>query len=109
MLWALGLPRGRLVPCLLMGKSNKPIPDMKSKLTHWFLPALAPFCGAVLFTACDVDQTEEGEMPEVSVEGGNMPEYDVDGPKVETGTKEIEVPTIEDVELPDDDDEAVEP
>lgn len=80
---------------------------MKSKLTHWFLPALAPFLGAVLFTSCDVDQTEEGEMPEVSVEGGNMPEYDVDGPEVTTGTKEIEVPTV-DIDLPDDDDEEVE-
>ncbi|MGB5777453.1 hypothetical protein [Allopontixanthobacter sediminis] len=47
--------------------------------------------------ACDVDQTEEGEMPEVNVEGGNMPEYDVDTADVEVGTEErtVEVPTID--------------
>ncbi len=53
--------------------------------------------------ACDVDQTEEGEMPEVSVEGGNMPEFDVETADVDIGTEEttVEVPTL-DVEMPDD-------
>lgn len=37
--------------------------------------------------ACTVEQTEEGEMPEVNVEGGNMPEYDVDTANVEVGTE----------------------
>lgn len=60
--------------------------------------------------ACDVDQTQEGELPDVdvNVEGGEMPEYDVDGPEVEVGTQEdtviVETPTI-DVDLPDDDEE----
>lgn len=54
-------------------------------------------------SACDIDQTEEGEMPEVEVEGGNMPEYDVDGPEVEVGSKEVEVPTI-DIDVPDEED-----
>jgi hypothetical protein len=47
-------------------------------------------------SACDVEQTEEGEMPEVSVEGGNMPEYDVDVPEVVVGTEErtIDVPVV---------------
>lgn len=51
--------------------------------------------------ACDVEQTEEGEMPEV--EGGNMPEYDVETPEVEVGTEEetVEVPTV-DVDPADD-------
>lgn len=59
--------------------------------------------------ACDIDQTEEGEMPDVdvSVEDGNMPEYDVDGPEVEVGTQQdtviVETPTV-DVDLPEDDD-----
>lgn len=45
--------------------------------------------------ACDVDQTEEGEMPEV--EGGNLPEYDVEPVDVEVGTEErtVEVPTVD--------------
>ncbi|MCL6250356.1 hypothetical protein M3P36_04740 [Altererythrobacter sp. KTW20L] len=47
-------------------------------------------------SACDVEQTEEGEMPEVSVEGGNLPEYNVDVPEVVVGTEErtIDVPVI---------------
>ncbi len=58
---------------------------------------------AFALSACDVDQTEEGEMPEVDVEGGNMPEYDVSGPEVEVGTEEttVEVPTV-DIESADD-------
>ena len=46
---------------------------------------------------CDVDQTEEGELPEVEVEGGNMPEYDVEAPDVEVGTEEVtvDVPTVD--------------
>ena len=28
--------------------------------------------------ACDVDQTQEGDLPDVDVEGGQVPEYDVD-------------------------------
>ncbi|SFS21229.1 hypothetical protein [Yoonia litorea] len=47
----------------------------------------------------DVDQTEEGSLPEVdlSVEGGNMPEFDAEVGDIETGTEEVtmEVPTIE--------------
>ncbi len=67
------------------------------KLISATLTAAAAF-GLV---ACDVDQTEEGEMPEVNVEEGNMPEFDVEGPEVETGTTTVEVPTV-DVDGPDD-------
>jgi len=55
-------------------------------------------CGIAIMglAACDVEQTEEGEMPEVSVEGGNLPEYNVDVPEVVVGTEErtIDVPII---------------
>jgi hypothetical protein len=54
---------------------------------------------------CDVEQTEEGEMPDVNVTGmpevnatgGNLPEYDVDAPDVDVKTEErtVEVPTID--------------
>ncbi|HEU4704970.1 MAG TPA: hypothetical protein VFS45_04610 [Sphingomicrobium sp.] len=58
------------------------------------------------FAACDVDQTKEGEMPDVDVNasGGQLPEYNVEGPTVNVGTenKTVEVPTV-DVEPAKDD------
>ena len=38
----------------------------------------------------DVTKTQEGRMPDVDVdvEGGNLPEYDVHGPDVDFGTEE---------------------
>lgn len=57
----------------------------------------------------EVEKVQEGEMPDVDVDvsGGNLPEYDVEGPDVDVGTKtvEVEVPDI-DVDLPDDGDAA---
>ena len=86
---------------------------------------------ALALTACDVNKTEEGdlpdvevdggevpeyevvkkedgEMPSVDVEGGEMPEYDVETADVEVGTetKEVEVTVPEvDVEMPEEDDD----
>ena len=69
--------------------------------------ALAAIC--LSFAGCDVDQTKEGDMPEVdvNVSGGQLPEYNVEGPDVTVGTenKTIQVPTI-DVDTPNDDDGA---
>ncbi|MBA3564788.1 MAG: hypothetical protein H0W33_12430 [Gammaproteobacteria bacterium] len=67
---------------------------------------LAALAAASLFVwGCDVDQTEEGALPDVDVEGGEMPEYDVDAPDVDVGTREetVTVPDI-DVDMPEDDD-----
>ena len=54
--------------------------------------------------ACDVDQTKEGDMPDVDVNasGGQLPEFNVEGPTVNVGTenKVVEVPTV-DVDVPD--------
>lgn len=52
---------------------------------------------ALAITACDVEQTAEGEAPDVNVEGGELPEYDVDAPNVDVGTetKEVTVPTVD--------------
>lgn len=61
------------------------------------LPAIA-----LAFSSCEVKKTEEGEMPEVSVEGGNMPKYDVEGPDVRVEEKKIDVPdtiTVPDVDI----------
>lgn len=51
----------------------------------------------------EIEKTQEGEMPDVDVDGGKMPKYNVKTPDVEIGTetKEVEVPTI-DVEMPED-------
>jgi len=53
---------------------------------------------ALAITACDVDQTKEGKLPEVEVDakGGQLPQYDVDGPSVNVTTekKTIDVPKV---------------
>lgn len=58
--------------------------------------SLTPLVIALLMStlsACDVDKTQEGEMPEVDVDvkEGQMPKYDVDAPDVDVSTKEKEV------------------
>jgi hypothetical protein len=52
---------------------------MKRKSMFFFVPALA-----FGLAACSVEQTEEGELPDVDVQGGQLPEYDVDAADVET-------------------------
>lgn len=63
---------------------------------------------------CEVEQTREGEMPEVEVREGQLPAYDVDTAEIETGTRtdtvevpeirtreeQVEVPTV-DIRMPD--------
>ena len=41
--------------------------------------------GCLTAAACDVDRTQEGELPDVDVNasGGEMPEYNVQGPDVD--------------------------
>lgn len=61
---------------------------------------------SIAVAACDVDQTEEGEAPEIDVQAdaGELPEYDVEPVDVDvsTGTKQVEVPTLDvDVSSPD--------
>lgn len=47
----------------------------------------------------DVEQTEEGALPDVdvTVDGGNLPEFDADVGDIEVGSEEItmDVPTID--------------
>ncbi|AEA97657.1 hypothetical protein [Alteromonas mediterranea] len=61
---------------------------------------------ALAASACDVNKTEEGEMPEADIDGGELPEYEVDtmDVDVDTETKEVEVPVV-DVEMPEEDDD----
>lgn len=53
--------------------------------------------------ACDVDKTENGQMPDVDVNvtSGELPEYNVTGPDVDVGTENttVQVPTL-DVDVP---------
>lgn len=66
---------------------------------------LAMLIGSAFVVAgCDVDQTREGDMPEVDVqtEPGQMPAYDVETADVDVGTREetVTVPEV-DVTMPD--------
>ncbi len=72
------------------------------------LTILAVPAVALAFAACDVDQTQEGELPDVDVEEGQMPEFDVEGPDVDVGQDTVVVPTV-DVDVPEDDDGAATP
>ena len=63
------------------------------------IAAAAIGTAALALAGCDVEQTEEGDMPEIETEGGNLPEYDVDAADVDvdadTTTEEVEVPTLD--------------
>ncbi len=53
--------------------------------------------------ACDVDQTQNGQMPDVDVNatGGQLPEFNVTTPDVDVGmeNKTVQVPDV-DVNVP---------
>lgn len=76
-------------------------------LSKWLVSSAA-LVAILSLAGCEVEQTEEGSLPDVEVEGGNMPEYDVDTPEVDVGTKEktITVPDVN-VTMPEDDDDVV--
>ena len=59
---------------------------------------------ALALSACEVSQTEEGDMPDVTVEEGDLPAYDVEPADVSVGTEEVtvEVPDV-DVDMPEED------
>jgi hypothetical protein len=52
--------------------------------------------------ACTAEQTEEGDLPDVEVEGGNLPEYDVDAADVDVDwdTTQVRTPDV-DINPPD--------
>ncbi|MFT4641449.1 MAG: hypothetical protein ACI8T1_004786 [Verrucomicrobiales bacterium] len=61
-------------------------------------------------SSCDVDKTQEGELPSVDVEGGQLPKYEVDAPDVDITTKEKTITAPDaDVTIPDDDTDANHP
>ncbi|MCY7312860.1 MAG: hypothetical protein LH491_04350 [Pseudoxanthomonas sp.] len=71
------------------------------------------FIGTVMVLAlagCNVEKTQEGEMPEVEIttKGGELPAYEVETAevKLENKTVTVEVPTAT-VEMPNDPDNKV--
>ena len=52
---------------------------------------------ALALGACTAEQTQEGELPKVDVEGGQLPQYDVDPARVEVGsdTQTIVTPDVD--------------
>lgn len=72
--------------------------------TRKFLSLIIAPLFAFGLAACDVDQTEEGELPDVDVEGGQVPEYDVDAADIDIGTDTTQVITPDiDIQSPDED------
>jgi hypothetical protein len=51
---------------------------------------------ALALAGCDVQKTQNGEMPTVNVSGGKLPTYNVTGPDVNVGSKTetVTVPTV---------------
>lgn len=43
----------------------------------------------------DIDQTQETQLPEVSIEGGQMPEFDAEVGDVEVTEDTVTVPSLE--------------
>lgn len=73
-------------------------------MKFYTLLAILAATAALSLTGCRVEQTEEGNLPEVDVETrgeSNMPEYDVQAGDVDVGTTETQmtVPTV-DVNMP---------
>lgn len=80
--------------------SQKTIHVMKLSTNPMAFRLLAGLSASVIafsMSACEVKKTQEGEMPEVNVEGGQAPKYDVEAPdvKVEEEKKTITVPDVD--------------
>lgn len=71
------------------------------KQIAWQVRFLTIGAAVFLLGACDVDQVDDGEMPEIDVEAeeGELPEYDVDAPEVDvrsdTDTVIVEHPEVD--------------
>lgn len=66
---------------------------MRAKRLFW-VPVLAT---GLVVAGCTAEKTQDGEMPEVNVEGGQLPKYDVDAADVTvtTDTQTVVVPDVE--------------
>ncbi|RED13267.1 hypothetical protein [Pontivivens insulae] len=59
--------------------------------------ALAVLIAVGLFFFIDVEQTQQAELPEISVEGGQAPEFSATTGDVEVGSEQVtlNVPTVD--------------
>lgn len=66
---------------------------MRTKQLLW-LPALVV---GLTIGGCTAEKTQEGELPEVNVEGGQAPAYDIEPARVEVGqdTQVIVTPDVD--------------
>lgn len=78
-----------------------------NKLTGKFAVLAIALSSAFALAACNVEQTEEGELPDVDVDatGGEMPAYDVETPEVDVDA-DVEMPNDPDTEVTDEVDSA---
>ncbi|GAB5448011.1 hypothetical protein [Gymnodinialimonas sp.] len=60
-----------------------------------FAVAIAAIVAVVGIYMVDIDQTEQGALPDVSVEGGNLPEFEAEVGSVEIIEETVTVPGIE--------------
>ena len=53
--------------------------------------------GGIATGFIDLQKTQAGSLPEVSVKGGSLPKYEANVAKVEVGTRHetVEVPTVD--------------
>jgi hypothetical protein len=79
---------------------------MKRKIANkssWLVTLLSGTTLALTLGACDVDQTQQGKLPEVDVKGGQLPKFDVDVADVDIKKKKVEIPVPDvDVKMPTD-------
>ncbi len=71
---------------------------MKSSKNPMALRLIAGLVAPVIafsMSGCEVKKTQEGEMPEVKVEGGQVPKYDVETPELKVEEKTITVPDVD--------------
>jgi len=87
---------------------TKTITKQKPMKTQQLIAIAVASVATLALAACDVRQTEQGEMPDVDVDvkRGKLPKYDVDAGDIDVGTKkekvEVTVPTV-DVDTPAED------
>ncbi len=53
--------------------------------------------GGIVTGFIDLQQTQEGKLPVIAVQGGNLPKYEANVAKVEVGSRNetVEVPTVD--------------
>ncbi len=61
------------------------------------LIVLLILAGGIATGFIDLQKTQEGRLPEISVKGGQLPKYDASVAKVEVGSRNetVEVPTVD--------------